>query len=98
FIVDTPDDPWKFNGTVLVEWMNVSAGADIPVDWTMAHNELIRRGYAYVGVTAQAVGVNNIKTTRPDRYGSLSHPGDSYSYDIFSQVGGLVRSQSKRLL
>jgi hypothetical protein len=97
FVVDTPDDPWRFNGTVLVEWMNVSAGADIPVDWTMAHNELIRQGYAYVGVSAQAVGVNQIKTTRPDRYGSLTHPGDSYSYDIFSQVGQQLRSQSQRL-
>jgi hypothetical protein len=97
FIVDTPDDPWKFNGTVLVEWMNVSAGADIPVDWTMAHNELIRRGYAYVGVTAQAVGVEQAKTSRPDRYGSLSHPGDSYSYDIFTQIGRQLRSQSERL-
>ncbi len=27
----------------------------------------------------------------PDRYGSLSHPGDAYSYDIFGQVGALVR-------
>jgi hypothetical protein len=98
FIVDTPDDPFTFNGTVLIEWMNVSAGADIPVDWTMAHNELIRQGYAYVGVTAQAVGVNQAKTSQPDRYGSLSHPGDSYSYDIFSQVGRQVRSQSDRLL
>ena len=97
FIVDTPDDPFKFNGTVLVEWLNVSAGADLPVDWTMAHNELIRRGYAYVGVSAQAVGVNQMKASRPDRYGGLSHPGDSYSYDIFSQVGQQLRSQSSRL-
>ena len=27
----------------------------------------------------------------PQRYGSLSHPGDAYSYDIFSQVAQLVR-------
>ena len=32
------------------------------------------------------------------RYAALHHPGDQYSYDIFSQVGGLVRSQTKDLL
>jgi hypothetical protein len=97
FVVDTPNDPWKFNGSVVVEWMNVSAGGDIPVDWIMAHNEFIRRGYAYVGVTAQALGVNNAKAARPDRYSSLFHPGDSYSYDIFSQVGQQLQAQSDRL-
>ncbi len=28
-----------------------------------------------------------MKTTNPERYGSLVHPGDSFSYDIFSQAG-----------
>ena len=32
-----------------------------------------------------------LKATDPDRYGSLHHPGDSFSYDIFSQVGQLAR-------
>src|SRR4051812_24598940 len=49
-----PIDPARFNGTVVVEWLNVSAGADLGTDWVMAHNEFIRRGYAYVGVSAQA--------------------------------------------
>jgi Alpha/beta hydrolase domain len=97
FIVDTPTDPFKFNGSVIVEWLNVSTGGDIGTDWVMAHNEFYRQGYAYVGVSAQFVGVENMKTQRPDRYSKLSHPGDSYSYDIFSKVGQALHEESNRL-
>ena len=77
----------------------------------MTHNELIRDGFAWVGVSAQAVGVNQLKcpTTScllpcfvapgdPVRYASLSHPGDSYSYDIFSQAGQAIRDNSAQIL
>ena len=33
-----------------------------------------------------------LKATDPERYGSLEHPGDQFSYDIFSQVGAALRS------
>src|SRR5262249_11315714 len=32
-----------------------------------------------------------LKTYNPARYGSLHHPGDSFSYDMFSQAGHVVR-------
>ena len=57
--VDRPIDPRKFNGTVVVEWLNVSGGPDDAPDWTLTHNELIREGFAWVGVSAQKVGVQN---------------------------------------
>src|SRR4029077_1761931 len=56
-VVIRPSDPAKFNGTVLVEWFNVTGGQDTPADWMVAHREMIRKGYAYVGVTAQRIGV-----------------------------------------
>jgi len=93
-----PDRPRKFNGTVVVEWLNVSGGLDDAPDWVLTHNELIRDGFAWVGVSAQAVGVNELITTDPTRYGSLSDPGDSYSYDIFSQAGQAVLDNSAQLL
>ncbi len=93
-----PIDPRKFNGTVVVEWLNVSGGVDDSPDWTLTHNELIREGFAWVGVSAQAVGVNAAKTTDPTEYSSLSHPGDSFSYDMFSQAGQAVRSDSAQIL
>ena len=87
-VVYRPKSAAKFNGTVIVEWLNVSVGADTAVDWIMAHNELIRSGYAYVGVSAQSVGVDTLKGS--SRYAALYHPGDSYSYDIFSQAAKAV--------
>lgn len=92
----------KFNGTVIVEWLNVSGGLDAAPDWVAGHTELIREGVAWVGVSAQYVGVEGgnsilglpvtpLKTTDPARYGSLVHPGDSFSYDIFSQAAQAVR-------
>jgi hypothetical protein len=93
-----PINPKKFNGTVVVEWLNVSGGTDDSPDWTLSHNELIRDGFAWVGVSAQQVGVNSAKTTDPAEYSSLSHPGDSFSYDIFSQAGQTVRKDSSKIL
>jgi hypothetical protein len=87
-----PINQADFNGTVVVEWLNVSAGTDIATDWLLSHTELIREGYAWVGVSAQWVGVNNLLDKDPDRYGELVHPGDSFSYDIFSQVGQAIRN------
>ncbi|MBV8786624.1 MAG: hypothetical protein JOZ00_08040, partial [Mycobacterium sp.] len=90
-----------FNGTVIVEWLNVSGGIDAPALWMMAHREVLRSGYAYVTVSAQKVGVDggvsllgidmSLKSQNPQRYAALSHPGDAFSYDIFTQVAGLVR-------
>ena len=34
----------------------------------------------------------------PTRYSKLSHPGDSYSYDIFSQAGQAIRDNAKVVL
>jgi hypothetical protein len=102
-VVLTPTDAAKFNGTAIVEWLNVSGGIDAPAVWFMAHRELLREGYAYVAVSAQRVGVQggaslgfdmSLKTQDPQRYSSLRHPGDDFSYDIFSQIGRLVMDES----
>jgi hypothetical protein len=97
-VVNRPVDPRAFNGTVVVEWLNVSAGLDAAPDWIGAHNELIRDGFAWVGVSAQAAGVMATKAADPVRYATLSHPGDSYSYDIFSQAGQAVWDSSAQVL
>ncbi|GGN20253.1 hypothetical protein GCM10011578_050660 [Streptomyces fuscichromogenes] len=96
--MDRPKDPAKFNGTVMVEWLNVTGGVDVATTWIQTHNELIREGYAWVGVSTQAAGVNAAKTSDPSHYAALSHPGDSYSYDIFSQAGQAVRDSAATFL
>jgi len=51
-----------------------------------------------VGISAQQVGVDSAKTTDPAEYSSLSHPGDSFSYDIYSQGGQVVRDDAALIL
>lgn len=88
-LVRRPKDPAKFNGVVETEWLNVSGGLDAAPDWGLGNAELLRGGFAWVGVSAQAVGVNRLKDD--PRYAPLDHPGDSYSYDIYSQVAEAIR-------
>ncbi len=102
-IVRRPASPSKFNGTVIVEWMNVSGGESAP-DWMYMNPALMRDGYAYVGVSAQALGVEGgsaiLGVGGPStglvhedaaRYGSLHHPGDQYALDMFAQIGLALR-------
>jgi Alpha/beta hydrolase domain len=88
-LVRRPSDPKRFNGVVLVEWLNVTANAEGAADYSQMAEEIVRSGYAWAGIGAQASGVNaprtGLKAWDPTRYGSLVHPGDAYSYDIFSQ-------------
>jgi hypothetical protein len=101
-VVVRPIDPKVFNGTVAVEWLNVTGGLDAGPDWTYSHREMLRAGMAYVGVSAQKVGVEGggslggagmpLKKANPARYGTLVHPGDTYSFDMFSQAGEAVKS------
>jgi len=101
-LVHRPVKRGKFNGTVIVEWLNVSGGLDAAPDWIALHTELIRKGYAWVGVSAQKVGIDGgaalpglplmpLKEVDPVRYGGLVHPGDSFSYDMYSQVARLLQ-------
>jgi Alpha/beta hydrolase domain len=99
-VVLRPENAADFNGTVVVEWFNVSGGTDASPDLVQMHTELMREGYAWVGVSAQSVGVEggdgagydvSLKVIDAERYGSLNHPGDSFSYDIYSQAAQAVR-------
>jgi Alpha/beta hydrolase domain len=55
-IVRRPESAEDFSGTVLVEWFNVSAIEASP-DWAFMSEEIGREGHAYIGVSAQAQGV-----------------------------------------
>ncbi|RZI82838.1 MAG: hypothetical protein EOP38_14710 [Rubrivivax sp.] len=99
-IVRRPTDPAKFNGIVIVEWLNVSTGYPLDVDWGMAREAILREGYAYVGVNVQKVGIQGIQklTAYGDRYAQASIPDDDISYDILSQAGQALRDQSALVL
>ncbi len=111
-IVRRPANPADFNGTVVVEWMNESAGESAP-DWDLLNPLLKQDGYAYVAVAAQSLGVNGgtsilstaatssniagLVTQEPTRYGSLHQPGDQYALDIFAQIGEALRAPDTAL-
>jgi len=101
-VVRRPIDPGRFSGTAVVEWHNVSAGIDAAPDWGFFHRHLTAQGHAWVGVSAQKVGIDgggfvegiHLKLLAPERYGELEHPGDAWSFDIFTQVASLLRAPS----
>lgn len=98
-LVKRPQDAAKFNGTVVVEWANVTLGHELII----ADLPGIYDGFAHVSVSSQFVGLHGFDSNPmglvawdAQRYGSLSHPGDSYSYDIFTQAGRAVGPQRDR--
>lgn len=111
-VVRRPVDAADFNGAVVVEWLNVSGGVDAAPDYTYLADEVLRGGYAWVGVSAQRIGVEGgqvavqvpgaeeaglglgqgLRAQDPERYGDLHHPGDAFSYDIYTQVGRALRT------
>ena len=105
-LVRRPAAGSDFSGTVVVEWLNVSAGIDGSPDWDYMHRHIIRRGDAWVGVSAQRAGIDggglaeglHLKLYKPQRYGHLSHPGDAFSYDIFTQVAQALRQGGSPLI
>ena len=93
-----PRDRSRFSGRVMVEWLNVTAGLDSASALGLVFPNIARNGDILVGLTTQFVGVASGKLNDPSRYSSLSHPGDGYSYDIFSQGGMAVRAEYRKLL
>jgi hypothetical protein len=109
-VVWKPADAAAFNGTVFLEWLNVSPGFDNPPDWLSAHNYFVRSGAIWVGVSAQKASVSGgerrvsnplapppggLRAADPERYGTLEHPGDVFSYDIFTQAGAAVAGKGE---
>jgi hypothetical protein len=97
-IVRRPSDPQKFNGTVVVEWLNVTAGYDVDIEWGHMAQHFMRSGYAFVGVSAQAAGVEALKKWDPARYGNLNILDDGQSYDIFTQAAAALRQADSPVL
>jgi hypothetical protein len=95
-IVTRPLASRDFNGTVVLDWVNVTAQFENPVDSLESHAYFMRHGYAWVHVSAQKAGVDGTPLTPkqwdPVRYASLSHPGDQYAYDMFAQIARAVRA------
>ena len=94
FIVRRPADPAKFNGTVVIEWANVSGGFEMSF---MDSPGLYKEGFAYVAASVQHNGLYGYPGDTvglidwdAERYGDLYITDDALSYDIFSQIARSV--------
>ena len=89
-IVRRPEQAADFNGTVLLDWVNVTAQFENAVDTLEAHRFFLREGYAYVHTSVQAAGLCCTPLTPqiwdPVRYADLNHPGDDYAFSILGQI------------
>ena len=87
-----------FNGVVVLNWQNVTGGFDVGAPVTAE----VARGYAWVGPTTQKIGVEGTPNVvpgladwDPERYRGLAHPGDAWSYDVFTQLGRALKGDAK---
>lgn len=115
----------RFSGTVVVEWLNVTALEASP-DWGYLSEEIGSAGHAYVAVSAQALGVvggqslldvdvdeesaaaagadpsdtdtGGLVNADPERYGTLTHPGDAFAYDMYTQIGRVLAANEGGVL
>jgi hypothetical protein len=100
-LVRRPADSARFDGTVVLEWLNVSGGIDLDPVWAQSYTEIVRAGNAWIGVSAQRAGVNGpplmpgfsqpLELWDPERYGTLSIPDDDLSYGIFTAAARVAR-------
>jgi hypothetical protein len=95
-LVVRPLDMARFNGVVHVNWQNVTAGFELgTADF---ESDQVLEGFAWVGVSAQRVGVHGLpggeqfalRGWDPKRYGTLNHPGDHFSFDIYTQAARAI--------
>jgi hypothetical protein len=101
-LVRRPVDRRNFEGTVFVEWSNVTGAYDSDNDWHQVYHHVLRSGYAWVVVAAQQAGVHaantGLKAFSPQRYESLdlraggTITNDALRFDVFSQAAQALRN------
>ena len=98
-LVYRPSDPARFNGTVILNWNNVTAGYDL---FGAESRELFEGGFALACLTTQKVGIKGLPPLLqglahwdPERYGTLSIPSDDYAFDVFTQAALAVGSHRR---
>ena len=106
-----PKSTKDFNGIAVVNWQNVTAGFDIGAPLSAeffrgyAWIGVTTQKVAVDGnpqdsraVSETIVTYPGLRDWDPKRYGALSHPGDAWSYDIFTQAGRLIKSGDQQLM
>ena len=99
-IVRRPEQVRRFNGTVVIEWWNSTAGFDTAPAWEPSAEYFAREGIIYVGVTNSTTslgfltdGCRLFGVLPPacgSRYASLSLPENGLAYEMMSQIASLL--------
>jgi hypothetical protein len=71
-LIRRPADKARFSGTVIVELLNPSNLFDLNLGWGLAHDQLVRNGDVWVGITVKPVSMQTLKTFDPQRYAPLA--------------------------
>jgi Alpha/beta hydrolase domain len=90
-LVRRPSNPARFNGIVVVEWLNTSLGFDLDGGWILARDELVREGYAWVGVSAETASVTSLKHLNPTRYAQAAIANSDMAFDVFTDAAKAIR-------
>jgi hypothetical protein len=101
-IVRRPAKANKFNGTVVIEWWNSTAGFDTAPAWDPSAEYFANSGIVYVGVTNSTTSlgflVNGCRLlgflppSCGSRYSTLSLPKNGLAWDVMSQIANLLKS------
>jgi hypothetical protein len=99
-VIRRPVASTRFNGTVVIEWNNVSMGHDLMLTDIAG---LAAAGFAFVGVSAQPLGIRGLGNSETaligwdrDRYGSLHVPSENASYGVFGMAARAVGPRRER--
>jgi hypothetical protein len=102
-LVRAPENPRRFNGTVLLDILNATRGYDGEISWVYSGNTLMDEGAVYVGITSKASTVRFLrdefgrppyKPRNASRYATLKMPDSGQIWDILSQVSALLKDQA----
>lgn len=91
-LIRRPENPSKFNGVVLFELMNPTAGFDIDFEWHFNRELLLEDGFIWVGLTMHSAAIGFLQFWDNARYASLSMPDLGLAYSIYAQVAELLRN------
>jgi hypothetical protein len=99
-IVRRPAKANKFNGTVVIEWWNSTAGFDVAPVWDTSAEYFAESGIIYVGVTNSTTSLGHLvggcstfggPPSCGTRYSTLSMPENGLAYEMLSQISTLLK-------
>jgi len=96
-LIRRPQSPRRFSGNVHVETSHPQLGVNVV--WSQTFEYLLANGDAYVSVTTRRTNngssaIEGMRGFDPVRYAPLDFPEDGLNWDIISQVGRLLKTET----